>query len=350
VQGVLLAARLVLAAVFVVAAVAKLVDLPGSRRSLEQFGVPVRLGPAVAVVLPLMELAVAVALVPVGSAWIAALAATALLLALTAGVAAALARGVEAECHCFGRVSSRPVGPATLARNLALVGVALFVVVAGAADAGTSATGWVGELSTFDAMAVGVGTLLALGLAFNAAFLFQLFRQNGRLWAELEELRAATGRGSGSGPVPEVQLGEFMPAFELPDLAGRLHELEDLLDDGNGLLLFFTDPGCSACDPLLPEVARRQRDPGDGPRPVLISVGDADRNRAKVSEHGFELVLLQEDFELPRRLGINGMPGAVVLDSEGRVASEPALGAERVGALLATSSGPPQLVQMEGAA
>ena len=345
-EGALLAGRLVLAAVFIVAAVAKLADLAGSRRSLEQLGAPAPLVPALAVVLPLVELLVAVALIPVATAWAAALAAVALLLAFTGGVATALARGVEADCHCFGRVSSRPVGPGTLARNLLLLALAGFVAIAGAGDGGASATAWIGDLTTAEAVAVAGGTLLALGLAFNTAFLFQLFRQNGRLWAEIEALRAG---GGASASAPEVQLGEYMPQFQLPDLAGRPHELEDLLDEGNGLVLFFTHPGCSACDPLLPEIGRRQHDPGAGPRPVVITQDDADANRAKASEHGLDLVLLAEDFELSRAVGISGFPGAIVLDGEGLVASEPAVGGHKVGELLAETYGPPPLVQVEGA-
>ena len=342
----LLAGRLVLAAVFLVAGVAKLADLTGSQRSLGQLGVPAPLVPATAVVLPLAELAVAVLLIPVATAWAAAVAAGALLLAFSVGVSLALARGVEADCHCFGRVSSRPVGPGTLARNLVLLAVAAFVVVAGAGDPGASATAWIAELTTAEAIAVAGGGVLALGLAFNTAFLFQLFRQNGRLWAEIQELRA--GAGGSAGPVPEVALGDYMPAFELPDVAGRTHELEDLLDDGRGLLLFFSDPGCSACDPLLPEIARRQHEPGEGPRTIMLSMGDPDSNRAKVSEHGLELVLLQEDFELARSIGVNGFPGAILLDEEGRIASEPAVGGHRVGELLAATSGPPELVHVDG--
>src|SRR4051812_126306 len=342
-QAVLLAGRLLLAAVFLVAAIAKLLDLPGSRRSLEQLGIPAGLVPAGAKALPVVELAIAVALVPLATAWVAAVAASVLLLAFTVGVAVALARGVEADCHCFGRVASRPIGPATLIRNLGLLAVAIYVAVAGTDDAGTSATGWIDELSTGEAVAVTGGALIALALAFNTAFLFQLFRQNGRLWKEVEELRATL-----AGRSHEVQLGDYMPAFELPDLTGRVYALEDLLDHGDGLLLFFSDPGCSACEPVLPEIARRQRDPSEGPRPVVMTLGDADANRAKASEHGLDLVLLQDDMELARSVGVNGFPGALLLDDEGRVASEPAVGGHRVGDLLGiTYGGPVEVVQVE---
>lgn len=66
---VLLFARLVLAAVFVVAGIAKLIDHAGSRQAVRDFGVPASLAGPLGMVLPLAELAIAIALVPRGSAW-----------------------------------------------------------------------------------------------------------------------------------------------------------------------------------------------------------------------------------------------------------------------------------------
>ena len=76
----ILAIRIVLAAVFVIAAVGKLLDLEGSRRAVRDFGVPRGAAAAVGLLLPLMELAIAVALIPVPSARWGALAAFLLLL------------------------------------------------------------------------------------------------------------------------------------------------------------------------------------------------------------------------------------------------------------------------------
>jgi uncharacterized membrane protein YphA (DoxX/SURF4 family) len=66
-QAVLIA-RLVLIGVFGVAGVAKLLDRPGSRQALLDFGWPPRLASPVAVLLPLVELGVAALLVPSATA------------------------------------------------------------------------------------------------------------------------------------------------------------------------------------------------------------------------------------------------------------------------------------------
>jgi hypothetical protein len=65
----LLVARVLLAGVFGIAGVAKLADRAGSRQALQDFGVPTVLASPLGILLPLAELAVAVALVPTATAW-----------------------------------------------------------------------------------------------------------------------------------------------------------------------------------------------------------------------------------------------------------------------------------------
>src|SRR5258708_40017098 len=85
--------RLVLAAVFLVAGMAKLADLTGSRQTLRDFGVPASLSSPFGVLLPLAELAVAGALLPSASAWWGATGALVLLLLFVAGLSHTLAHG-----------------------------------------------------------------------------------------------------------------------------------------------------------------------------------------------------------------------------------------------------------------
>src|SRR5262249_55986918 len=109
--------RMVLAAVFVVAGVAKLLDRPGSAQALTNFGVSPQLARPFSVLLPLTELTIAFALLPVRTAWWAGLGALILLLLFNAAIGLNLVRGRAPECHCFGQLHSEPVGWSTLARN-----------------------------------------------------------------------------------------------------------------------------------------------------------------------------------------------------------------------------------------
>ncbi len=324
-----LAGRLVLAAVFATAAVTKLLDLSGTRAALSDFRVPSRLIGVTAVALPVFEMAIALALVPTASAAWAAAAATALLAIFSVAVAGVLVRGTEADCHCFGQLRSRPVGPPTLVRNLALMALALFVAVAGWGDAGTSVTAWIGDLGGTEVALIVVAAVLGLAVAANFAFSWQLLKQNGRLVAEVEALRERLDVGGSRSKV-----GQPAPDFDLPTLGGDRLTLAELLAERRGLTIVFSDPECGACDPLLPAIGRLQRNQGGRSPLVMVSRGNAADNLVKATEHGLTTVLLEDEFWLARSLGVNGMPGAVMLDTDGRLADAPALGTEGVSELL----------------
>jgi methylamine dehydrogenase accessory protein MauD len=332
-------ARLLLAAVFAVAGAAKLADRAGSRRVAADFGLPAALSGPLGVLLPLAELAVAVALIPTASVMWGALGALALLLLFVAGIGANLARGRRPECRCFGQLHSAPAGPRTLARNGALAAVAAFLAWrAWAGEAGPSALGWVGALS-FELLLVAAG-LLVLGLLIAQWwFLFGLLRQNGRLLARLgavEESLAAAGLApapseNGSEPAYGLPVGTPAPAFTLRDLDGEEVTLASLCAAGRPVLLLFIDPDCGPCEDLLPEVRGWQEGhAGEELTVAPISRGTPEENRPKASEHGLSGVLLQEDWELSSTYQVYGTPSAVLVGPDGTIRSLVAEGAEEV--------------------
>jgi hypothetical protein len=188
-----LIARLLLSAVFLVAAVGKLADRQGSREVIADFGVPKVLAAPVALVLPFVELAISFLLVPDATSRWGAAAALGMLLLFIAGMAISLARGRQPDCHCFGQLSSAPVGRSTLLRNGALAGVAALVLWYGgrspeiasiSATVGSNAAGWVAL----------VVALVALALAaIEAWFILNLLTQQGRLLLRVDALEVATG-------------------------------------------------------------------------------------------------------------------------------------------------------------
>jgi len=127
---VLLTVRVLLALVFGVAGAAKLADRPGSQQALRDFGLPGLLAGPVGVLLPLVELGLAVALLPAVSAWWGAVGALGLLLLFVVGMGITLLRGRRPACHCFGQLHSDPVGAPTLVRHMCMALMAGGVVVA----------------------------------------------------------------------------------------------------------------------------------------------------------------------------------------------------------------------------
>src|SRR5207248_9769678 len=186
-------ARLLLAAVFLVAGLAKLADLKGSRQALRDFGVPAVFARPFGVLLPLAELAVAVALVPAIIAWWGALGALILLLLFVAGIGYNLAHGRTPDCHCFGQLHSAPAGWSTLIRNLALAAIAGLVVGFGRDSAGPSAMELLGRLTVTQRVELLVGALLLVVLIGEGWLLVQMMTQQGRLLLRIEALENRLG-------------------------------------------------------------------------------------------------------------------------------------------------------------
>ena len=348
---VLLAARLILAAVFAVAGLAKLFDRAGSRKAIVDFGLPQSLAVPLGTLLPLAELAVAVALLPVATAWWGALGAGALLLLFIAGIAFNLARGRQPDCHCFGQIHSAPAGWSTLVRNGLLAAVAGFIVWQGQVDPGPSAVSWLGAMPTAGLVGLVGGVIVLAVLAAFVWLLLNLIRQNGRLLARLEALEARVVEGSVAAPpapaeVPAapargLPVGSPAPAFTLPGLYGEMLTLDFLRAAGQPLMLTFSDPGCGPCNTLAPEVARWQREHSANLTIALISRGTLESNRAKSAEQGLSRVLLQSDREVAEAYQVAGTPSAVLVRPDGTIGSPLAEGADAIRALVNQTVGTP---------
>ena len=307
-----LAIRMLLAAVFAVAGIAKLRDLEGSRAAMRDFGVPAGLAGPAGVLLPLAELAVAVALVPTPTARWAAVAALLLLLAFIWGIANALRRGEAPDCHCFGQLHSAPAGRGTLARNAALAALAVIVV---AEAPGAALDDWVAARTAAELVAVGAGIA---AVAFGAGWLY--------MWRERRGLLRQLGRAQrlATSAAPGVPIGSRAPDFSLPNLQGETVTFDALLARGRPLLMVFVSPGCEQCVELLPKLARWQRSLADRLTLVLVSTGSVERNRPIFEEQGISEVLLQEFMEVSDAFRIRGTPSAVFITADGTVATNPA--------------------------
>ena len=304
-----LALRLVLAGVFLVAGIGKLRDLPGSRRAVADFGVPERAARVVGLLLPLAEIAIAVALVPAPSARWGALAAAILLAAFIAGIARALSRGEQPDCHCFGQIHSAPAGRSTLARNAVLFAFAVVIVVYGS---GPALDDWVSARSAAELAAVGLG----IWAVAAATYAWTLRARNQTLTNDLRIARSAGAAGGRFG----LPVGTEAPAFALEDMRGEPATLTGLLERGKPALLLFMSPGCGPCGTMLPKVPEWQQSLSERLTIAVISTGTAEQN-APLEEHGLEDVLLQEEWEVADAFAVKGTPTAVVVSRHGLIAS-----------------------------
>lgn len=340
----LLAARLLLAAVFAVAGVAKLADRAGSSKAITDFGLPVALAAPLGLLLPLAELAVAALLLPVATAWWGALGALLLLAAFVAGIGVNLLRGRKPDCHCFGQLHSEPIGWPTLARNGVLAALAALVVWQGRVDPGPSVLAALAGFANVSFLGV-LGGLIALGVfAAQGWFQLHLLRQHGRMLARLDSLETQLG-ALGLAPTPALEpaaglpLGTPAPPFALPDLGGTTRTLPELLAPGKPAVLVFSDPDCGPCNALLPDLARWQEQHRGKVTLALVSRGTVDENRAKLAAHDLRFVLLQRDREVAEAYQSHGTPGAVLVHPDGTIHSPLAMGADAIKALVTQATG-----------
>jgi thiol-disulfide isomerase/thioredoxin len=334
---VLLIARLGLAAVFAVAAMAKLLDLAGSREAVAGFGVPKRLARPLGTLLPLGELAVAIALLPSSTARYGAIGAFALLALFVIAIARSMARGEAPDCHCFGQLHSEPAGPRTLARNGVLAAIAAFVAIDGWGSAGASVTGWVASLTGVSLVAFLAGIGLAALAMLTVWGLLALLRQNGRLLLRIDELELrldAAGTPAAALPHHGLPLGDPAPSFTLSGLYGETVTLESLTAAEKPLMLLFTDPNCGPCNALMPQISGWQREHADELTIAVMTRGSAEDNRSKVREHGVVSVWLDNELAVYNAYLGSGTPGAVLVDADGVIASSVAAGADAIARLV----------------
>jgi uncharacterized membrane protein YphA (DoxX/SURF4 family)/peroxiredoxin len=333
--------QLVLAAVFAVAGAAKLRDLAETRRAVAGFGAPAPLQAPLAVVLPLVELAIAGALfVPALARW-AALAALALLLVFCAVIVRALARGSAPDCNCFGGLTQTEVGRGTLARNLLLGALAAFAAFG--TDEPMGALGWIGHVAARDRVpAIVIGVLVAAQLALGW-FCWAVLRQNGRLLLQLE------ARGSGPMPPdrPLLAAGEPAPDFAAATADGEAVSLASLLAPELPVALVFADTHCGACEQVLAQAAHGDR---DGVTVAVVMRGDAALARERAGAFGLPRVIPDPHDALFEAFGVRGAPGTLLLDSQGRVASPVKMGADPARDALASAGTEPVVTVIGGAA
>jgi peroxiredoxin len=328
---ILLISRLVLAAVFGVAGVAKLFDYVGSRKSLADFGVPGFLAAPLAVLLPLAELTCAVAFLPDSSVWWAARGVIVLLALFIVGIGISLARGRTPNCHCFGQLSSSPVSWKTVARNAVLLVPAVLLAAEGRENPGglPSFAGW----TAFESAAVAVAAALAAIVGVTLWLLVHVMHQSGRLLVRLEAVEKKVGIDPAAAAVSGLPVETPAPAFQVKNLDGETVTLDMLREKSKRLLLVFTAPSCTACEELLPEVGVWQREHSEKVLTVLISQGDAEPNRAKAATHNLLDVLLETGQEVSHAYLVDATPGAVLV-TDGKIAEPLAIGPKAIRGLM----------------
>lgn len=312
-------APLVLAAVLAVSGWAKRGDPQATLTAMASLQVPEPLRrPAIAAALPWGELALAAALL-ITWGWVfqvTALAALALTTTYLVLVVAALRRGDDAECGCFGELASARVTSRTAARNTLLL-VAALATVAGAFTAGAT----VGTLLSMDAD----GWLWLATLAAVVALLLS--------FAEPPSPAAAAGPPLEGPPTAADEDADYLrtpiPFARLATAEGTQVSLRELARTQARLLIFLS-PTCGACTQVAREVPAwtERLAPAVAVHPVF-------RRRTVTAEEfigpALDRALFQdEDASTEKVFEVRATPSAVLLGADGLVAGGPVTGGQAV--------------------
>jgi thiol-disulfide isomerase/thioredoxin len=128
-------------------------------------------------------------------------------------------------------------------------------------------------------------------------------------------------------PIPVTKRkGDAAPEAELDELEGDTVALEEFR--GRKTLILFWNPGCSFCQQMLPDLKQWEENPPEGvPSLLVVSAGRKEANEAMGISSP---VVLYQQFVVERAFGAGGTPSAVLVDEEGKIASEVAVGGQAV--------------------
>lgn len=127
---------------------------------------------------------------------------------------------------------------------------------------------------------------------------------------------------------PPTKKGDKAPEVKLKDIDGKEFDLHRHKKD---TLLVFWNPGCGFCKRMADDLKSWAKEkPKTAPEIVLVTTGTEEANRA------MEIplrMLMDEGFSTGRKFGAGGTPSAVLVDKNGVIASDVAVGAPAVMAL-----------------
>jgi thiol-disulfide isomerase/thioredoxin len=266
--------------------------------------------------LPIVELAVASLLLLQPLARAGGVAAVLLLTAFIVAVANALRQGRAPDCHCFGQLHSSPAGRGTIARNIALMAPAALVVVGGPGDvldgAGTEGAALVAVSALAAALAMATITLV-------------------------RERRLLLQPDAGLLP---LDIGTPAPKLRLRDAEGSPVEMGDVIAADRPTVFVFVAPGCGPCKALLPRLDQWRSALAERVELVLISAPPPEGGPTSEAPTWTPYTVWDIENAATRAYRLPGTPAAVLVDTDGAVASAPAMASEAIEALIRVARRP----------
>lgn len=145
----------------------------------------------------------------------------------------------------------------------------------------------------------------------------------------------ANGNGNGHGhDHNHNKIGEPIPEFRIEDIKGRVIDSDYF--KGKQTLVAFWSLTCQFCTKMMEELQEWDKTKGkDAPELVLFSEGDRDAHE----KFGLKSpIILEEGYKTAAGFGMFGTPSAVLVDEDGTIVSETAVGAQNIWSLVGKGS------------
>lgn len=320
-------AQLMLAVTLCLAAVTKLWSKEDFEGTLRAVGFSEVLCRPVAIMLPMAELALAIAIIFPETAALAAVGIIILcILFITTAVLALRASKVVA-CHCFGELGHHNLGYRTIGVNLLLICGGLVVLLNMHVAAGVALIRDFGrEYSVDVTVVIGLFVVLLVQFVFN----YMMARQRGELLIRLENLETAASRASYSDSHPPRNAA-FQPVGSIEFSDGSKKPLGNLIHGQTILLLL--DSECPSCVQIINQDLANWREVQGS---LLLAVlTDRPAFPASAPDLGWF-----SSPQLVASLGYKGTPAARVISEEGLASGQWVYGREAISMLVNDYSAP----------
>ena len=191
---------------------------------------------------------------------------------------------------------------------------------------------------------ISVFTIFGCTLVFGAWWIFQLWRQQGRLLLRIEPLEQNTQMATAD--IPELKLpshapeliGQPVPALTLRDVTNQRIDLRALY--GRPTLLLFLDATCQHCRPLLSHLRTW--------RPAANIIVILAGQQHPTIEFAPDIVVVTSDVQRSMQaFGVLSTPTAIAIGADGIVAEPAARGNAAVGRLMDRMTEQPREVHHE---
>ncbi len=126
------------------------------------------------------------------------------------------------------------------------------------------------------------------------------------------------------------KIGKTIPKFSMKDLQGN--EITDETFIGRKTLVAFSSPTCDHCSVLMKQIREWERDKtADDPEFVIFADGEpAEHEKLGIRSP----ILLDSQYAVARQFGMHGTPSAVLVNEDGTIITETAIGPSNIWALI----------------